>query len=328
MPKKSKSKSLDPATYDIDRLIGHLPKSAHEASDAESYLVKWEGYVVGEATWETAKSLTETSKPAIDEYWQDLKKDGTSPSESEVKNGEDDKIKPEQLADHVAKKIDAEKEQLSSEIVENAVVDDNNDPQEYEIEEILDTYPKSAKTKEDAKKYVIKWEGYDKPEDITKEPADDIQKSAPGKVKEFWKKRNQQKKAAENKKKEAESKKKEGKAKKEAKKNEEAEAPAGVEDQSPGRRRSSRVLKKIPEPAVKKIKMSPKAKKNIPEEKSSPEAETPSTESINDIVHGLVKRVERLETTPNTDRGFLKHLASRKDLPRKIKKEITAHINE
>ena len=37
----------------------------------------------------------------------------------------------------------------------------------------------------------------------------------------------------------------------EAKKNEETEAPAGVEDPSPGRRRSSRVLKKIPERFLK-----------------------------------------------------------------------------
>jgi len=327
MAKKSKSKSSE-ATYDIERFIGHLPKSAQGPSDAESYLVKWEGYVVGEATWETAESLTETSKGAIKDYWKELKKNGGPPSEGEVKNDEDGKIKPDEIADHVANKLDAEKEQLSSEIVENAVVDENNEPEEYVIEEIRGTVPKTATKKEDTKKYIIKWEGYDKPEDITKEPANEIENSAPGKVKEFWKKRKQQQKAlkAENikkeVKKEAEAKKKEAKTKK----NEEADAPVTAPDQSPGKRRSSRALKKIPEPAVKKIKMSPKKKNDAVEEKSSPEAETPSDESLNDIVYGLIKRVEQLETKPNTDRDFLKHLVKQKNLPRKIRNEISAHI--
>jgi len=89
-------------------------------------------------------------------------------------------------------------------------------------------------------------------------------------------------------------------------------------------------LKKIPEPAVKKIKMSPKKKSNTLEEEqsSSQEAETPSAESMNDIVYDLMKRVDKLETKPNTDRDFLRHLMTRDDLPKKIRKEIIAHTNK
>merc|ERR1712150_337496 len=118
-------------------------------------------------------------------------------------------------------------------------------------------------------------------------------------------------------------------SKKEVKnKKEEAEEPMDIEEpnQSPGKRRSGRALKKISEPAVKKMKISPK--KNITEEKSLPEVEASSSESMSEIISGLMARVKHLETKPNPDRDFLMNLTKRSDLPKAVKNVIVNHLKK
>ena len=54
-------------TYNVEKIVGHKPKSAKTASEAKHYHVKWEGFNDTENTWEPAENFNE---PLLKEYWE------------------------------------------------------------------------------------------------------------------------------------------------------------------------------------------------------------------------------------------------------------------
>ena len=52
-------------------ILEHKPKTAPSHSKAKKYKIAWEGYPdPDEHTWEPAKSIYETAKTVVDDYWE------------------------------------------------------------------------------------------------------------------------------------------------------------------------------------------------------------------------------------------------------------------
>ena len=103
--------------------------------------------------------------------------------------------KVEKTAEETAKELAEEEnaeEKNAVEETEMTTAESENEKlgdEEYIIEEIRATFPKVATCHAEVKKYLIKWEGYGE-EEMTKEPALEIEETASGRIEEFWAKKN------------------------------------------------------------------------------------------------------------------------------------------
>lgn len=274
--------------YTVEQITGHKPKTAKKAADTKEYHIKWEGFGNDEKTWEPADNL---NNAMIKEYWKS------------IKNNSDDKIS----AKDVAKKVTAKNEP-------------EEEIEEYAVEAITGVLPKTASSDEEAKKYTIKWEGFGDNEK-TNEPAEQIRKSAPECVTEFWKTKNADEQENDG---------------------EEEEPEEEVKLSKRGRRikQIKPIVKPEPkEPSRKKTKITPsKSKKRPSPTKREAKETSPATklqdddeEELSEGVKSLYGRVDVLENEKgkwSKDRQLLKDLCKRDDLPKKFVDEIQAYLAE
>jgi hypothetical protein len=318
--------------YQVEKLLSHKPQSG-DRSKAKSYLVKWENYCVEEATWESVSMLKKSAAATIEEYWsQDSRatsvKSSRRNSASEEKTDEKaeenavekaDKDTEENTEDKTAEEI---AEEIAVEEPENEAEPENLGDEEYIIEEIRDTFPKVATCHAEVKKYLIKWEGYGDDE-MTKEPALEIEESASGKIEEFWAKKIETKNV-----------KKSPKIKSPKRKLKiDSETISGEATIKTSKR--GRVIKPTSpmqvEPEVKKARVTStkSAQKVTPPKKTSPasKVENPDVVVLKDMVSTLKERVDELEIQNKPkDRKLLIDLSRRTDLPRSVSVQLKAHL--
>jgi len=269
--------------YVVEKLVAHRPKSAKNASEAKQYHVKWEGYGEDEKTWEPKANL---NQPTIDEYWKSLVTT-------------DEKVTDETVAEEVAD------DNITSK------PDTEENVEEYVVESITGVLPKKAKSDKDAKKYIIKWEGFGDDEKTT-EPASDIRKSAPDCVTDFWKTKNSTNDQGDN---------------------EEKTEEVMISKRG---RKIQKVLPAVsaePAPSKKKRKMTPsKSKKRsslAKKQKLTPtKLEDKNKKQLLKLVNKLNDKVDVLEARPNLegDRELLITLSKRDDLPRAVASKIRQHL--
>jgi len=272
------------ADYIVERIVDHRPKSAKHVSDVKKFHVKWEGYGDNEKTWEPKTNLNE---PTINEYWRSL-------------NKTDDNTVAADVADDIA---------IGS-VIQKPKSEEN--VEEYVVEAIAGVLPKTATCDKDAKKYIIKWEGFGDDEKTT-EPASDIRKSAPVSVSDFWKAQKNSNDQGDN------------------------EMVAEVMVTKRGRtiRQVLPAVTELKEPSKKKMKIvSSKSKKApSPSNKQKPTAsklEEKNDQQLLEIVNKLNDRLEVLEARSNykEDRELLITLSKRDDLPRSVASKIRQHLKK
>lgn len=286
--------------YTVEKIVGHQPKTAKKATDAEKYNIKWEGYGDDENTWEPADNL---NNAMIKEYWQSVKKNS------------DKKVS----AEDVAKEISSEKK-VKSEKKVTAKHEPEEEPQEYVVEAITSCLPRNASSDKDAKKYIIKWEGFSESEKTT-EPADQIRESAPDAVADFWKARADAVAAFTG------------------ERDNKEESEEEVKLSSRGRKiktiKPKVEPKPIKEPTQKKAKTTPSKsqKRRSPSKNTntSPASQLDDTDVEDDVskLGSLVGRVNVLETEKSkwlADRNFLKALCNREDMPAAVVAEIEEYL--
>lgn len=339
--------------YQVEKLLSHKPKSADRAK-AKQYLVKWENYCVEEATWEPTATL-KSAAAMIEEYWLKEKVVSKSSSrrnshdETEEKNDDKiDEIAEEKTKEKAEEKAEEKVEKTAEETAEELAEEENAEQgnaveetemttaeseneklgdEEYIIEEIRATFPKVATCHAEVKKYLIKWEGYGD-EEMTKEPALEIEETASGRIEEFWARKNGSKKI-----------KKSPKVKSPKKKSKVAvENIVNTTDSTTKVSKRGRVIK-----PTSPMQLEPEVKKaRITSSKSAPKITPPKTKAspaskieLKDEAHwqGLVlalkERVEELEIINRPkDRTLLIELSRRTDLPRSVSVQIKAHLRD
>jgi len=306
--------------YQVEKLLSHKPQSADKAK-AKSYLVKWENYCVEEATWESVAMLKKSAAATIEEYWMQDKLASVETEEEKtdgkVDENAEDKIdeNAEANAVEVAKEITAESD------------DEKLGDEEYTIEEIRDTFPKVATCHAEVKKYLIKWEGYGDDE-MTKEPALEIEETASGRIEEFWAKKNELRTVKKSPK---------IKSPRRKLKVDSENIPDTVQPTTKVSKRGRVIKPTSPmqlEPEVKKARVTStkSAPKISPPKKTSKPAskvETKDEEHWQGLVLALKVRVEELEIINRPkDRTLLIELSRRTDLPRSVSVQVKAHLRD
>jgi len=168
------------------------------------YLVKWKGWPKEEdRTWEPLANLAESMK-LVEDYERKDENTSSEMNEKRKNNGgivfEEPKISPRGKKRPRKSELNSPEadsptpgktpKRTKTKIEEKVFVEDTEAKEvqeEYEVEEILEMRQKSKKG---GNEYLVKWKGYENPEDRTWEPEKSLQEGSADLLKEFKTKQN------------------------------------------------------------------------------------------------------------------------------------------